>query len=60
MVGTVVLIVTSLFLFIYILSLCTYCVRREEDDDVIPEIEIEKPYLEMHSNINLNNTDISS
>jgi hypothetical protein len=59
MICSVILLLTSLFLFIFIFSLSTYCVRREEDDAVIPEIEIEKTYLEMHSKINLN-SDFSS
>ena len=54
MICSVILLLTSLFLFIFIFSLCTYCVRREEDNAVIPEIEIEKTYLETLSHINLN------
>ena len=60
MICSVILLLTSLFLFIFIFSLCTYCVRRDEDDAVIPEIEIEKTDFETLSHINLNNTDISS
>jgi hypothetical protein len=35
---SLVLIATSLFLFIYVCSYCTYCVRKDEDDAIIPDV----------------------
>ena len=56
---SLVLIATSLFLLIYICSLCTYCVRRNEDDAVVPEINPGKNDVETPSHNNLN-TDLSN
>ena len=56
---SLVLIATSLFLLIYICSLCTYCVRRNEDDAVVPEINPRKNDVETPSHNNLN-TDLSN
>ena len=35
---SLVLIATSLLLFIYVCSYCTYCVRKDEDDAIIPDL----------------------
>jgi len=56
---SLVLIATSLFLFIYICSLCTYCVKKDEDDAVVPEVYTVKNDVETPSHNNLN-TDLSN